>query len=313
MTLKDHKLSTPFPQLPEPGRFRIAVNTHAWKETTNNELSRALALLDETEETRILKYRALSDQKQSLIGRLILNAMCCHTLNLPNSSLIWHRTDRNKPYLDASILHSSSPAYDTNNFTYNVSHSGHWVVGASELSYPIGIDVSDHGIRPSCRLDYNLDPESDFNENLPVVAKHLKNFDSIFSNTEKLAMKRIRMSSSENQMIEFSRFWTSKESYVKTEGLGLNLDVSRLAFDFSSIPNDRLPTLPSTLSPVPITVSLDNTDESADWSFEQFILDQNHLCTVAVNTQKRDFPQSTPLFVVQPSQLIHFLETFHGR
>ncbi|KAA6400434.1 MAG: hypothetical protein EZS28_004034 [Streblomastix strix] len=92
------------------GRYRICVSSENWKindkskDSTYVQFERALQLIDDTEKQRILKFFRIEDKKSALIGRLILNSMICSATGISNRDLVWHRTDKGKPYIDQECL-----------------------------------------------------------------------------------------------------------------------------------------------------------------------------------------------------------------
>ena len=294
------------------GRYRICVNSSAWKENEGNEYERALALVSEEEQKRISKFYFRKDAKTALIGRLILNTMVSKAAKVRNSEIVWRRTDKGKPYLDQDWWDEVSEDTEFAPLSYNISHSGDWVVGACELNTPVGIDVNDYGIRPNCKIDFDADTDDDIDEHHKILKKYFVNFKQTFSPPEAEYMKKIQFDSAESQLIEFSRFWTLKESFVKVDGFGFSFDVSRLHFDFSRCPYKDIPRHPTSLNTTPISVIKDGTDVTHEWTFEQFTLDRNHLATVALHTVDKIHSSSLhpiPVTYLQPSDLITYLES----
>ncbi|KAH7816616.1 putative 4'-phosphopantetheinyl transferase superfamily protein [Monocercomonoides exilis] len=275
------------------GRYRIVVNANEWKETDNDEFERAIALVGEEEQERIRKFKFIKDAKTALIGRLILNAMAVKTLGIRNASLKWKRTDKGKPFIDPACVDGISTANHYSNFSYNISHSGHWVVGASELEFPIGIDVNDHGLRPNCKIDFDEFDDVTAEENFEILKSYFSTFKHIFSPPEAKHMESLRFKSGPVRLLEFSRFWTSKESFVKVSGLGFNFDVARLHFDFSEYHQSDIPKMPTSVMAAPIKVSVDGKDVSSEWMFEQFILDRYHIVNVAIRTNPESLSNSS--------------------
>jgi phosphopantetheinyl transferase len=291
------------------GRYRFAVNINEWNENKNYEFERGLSLVSECEAERIKKYYQKKDSKSSLIGRLLLNLMAQYTLQLRCSDILWLRSDTKKPYISPKTLEKLPQKFD--NFSYNISHSGYWVVAASELDIPIGIDVTDFGIRPNCKVDFDAEAEEDINVYFPTVRKFIDGFNGIFSPSEQIYMKSLRSECSEDQLLEFSRIWTVKESYAKTHGVGLGLDISNISCDFNLFNRNELKTLPKLIEGVNIKIKT-GEDEGNDWKFEQFKLDRNHVVTVSLDATGSTLPPCfypLPLEVLTPSRIISYLES----
>ena len=299
------------------GRYRICVNSKSWDENAHDEYSRALSLVGEEERKRITKFLFRKDSKAALIGRLILHTLVCKTTGLNNSQLVWKRTDHGKPILDPSCIQGIPTGSISQFFSYNISHSGHWVVGASEMENPVGIDVNDYGLRPNCRIDFDADPDTDADENLPIVRKYFSGFKDVLSAPEAAYMKRIRFDSGEDQLVDFSRLWTLKESVTKLYGDGFDFGLSRLAFDFAHIPRKTIGIHPPSVSTLPIKISIDGIDKSAEWMFEQFKLDRYHIVSVAIHPRNAPDPSTPthpplhplPVHYLTPTDLIQYLES----
>ncbi|KAJ4452830.1 putative 4'-phosphopantetheinyl transferase [Paratrimastix pyriformis] len=284
-------------------RWRVAVNTEEWKPTPS-EFENAMALETQPEEQKkTRKYYFEADRKTSIVGRLLLRSVVHDCLGIENRDIAFDRTPKGKPILRPSLLQSDACRQNScGGFNINISHSGHWVVCAAECDAPVGIDVTDYGMRRNSQMDFALvdsDPTLDRTKYRPMAASFLESFvgphGSIFAPTELAHMQRLLNDpacTAEGQLSAFSRYWTAKEAYVKVFGDGLGFEVSRLCFDFSGVPFASVPLLRPTLTaPVPHSAPMEAMTAlrlhvdgilASGWSFESIRLDRNHICTVAV-------------------------------
>jgi 4'-phosphopantetheinyl transferase len=75
--------------------------------------------------------------------------------------------------------------------------------------------------------------------------------------------------------LEFYRFWSLKESYIKAVGVGLGMDLQTLEFTSSPIVKKEEMTRDAARLAV-------NDIAQKNWTFEQAYLDEEHCVSVAV-------------------------------
>lgn len=146
-----------------------------------------LSFLDKHEQEKILKFHRWQDAERSLLGNLIIRATICDMFQVKNSDLEVFRNEMGKPYIN-----------NMPQVFFNISHSGHWVVGAFD-SFPVGVDIEQ--IKA---LDLNMGKSmlaaNDYEEMLKIEAP--------------------------NQLKYFYKCWTMGESYQKMLGSGVTLPLS---------------------------------------------------------------------------------------
>jgi 4'-phosphopantetheinyl transferase len=139
---------------------------------------------------RIKRFYHYEDALRSLLGDLLTRHLICQKLNLKNQQLQFNQTEYGKPFLR-----------NARHFSYNISHSGEWVVCALATS-AVGVDV----------------------EKMAGVDRSLAQ--RIFTPEEYQAL--ITKSISEQQPYFYS-LWTLKESFIKAVGQGLSIPLTSFA------------------------------------------------------------------------------------
>jgi 4'-phosphopantetheinyl transferase len=132
---------------------------------------------------KILRYKKREDAERALIAEVLIRAIICRKLHLPNKMITFYNNKYGKPFLRQN-----------NNFHFNLSHAGEWVVCAVG-SEPVGIDVE--FIRPV---------------SLTIAER-------FFSPEEYIALMKKKVS---QQLHFFYELWTLKESYIKALGRGMS-------------------------------------------------------------------------------------------
>ena len=209
------------------------------------EWGRAMALIQAEERERIAKFRYRVDMMSSLVGRLLLRGFAASVLGLRNTETQFSRTDRGRPVL----------VQDSRGWDYNVSHAGDWVVMAAAKGFRVGADVMR-------TRDTRVDRLEEF---FGLMRKQ-------FTDQEWLSIRGGSEDCSEQKLERFFRHWTLKESYVKTVGTGLNIDLRTLNFKVEEpLVNNR----------VISSTKLEVEDVKTSWQFEESILDEEHVVSVA--------------------------------
>ena len=154
---------------------------------------RMLLYVSKEEQERIRRYRKYEDAIRGLTARLLLRYIIASLLGIDNRSISLNQNKYGKPFLE-----------EVEDFQFNLSHSGDWVVCAVD-SLPIGIDVEKIH-------DVNLDLSERF-----------------FSQEEHNWLLTMDV---ERRMDSFFKLWTLKESYIKAEGKGLSIPLNTFSFSF---------------------------------------------------------------------------------
>lgn len=161
--------------------FAITINEHI-NECIYNKL---MSLISHEKNERIKRYRFLDDIKRTLYGDILIRYLICKANKMKNDEIIINRNKFGKPFIK-----------DLTDFHFNISHSGEWVVCATN-NKEVGIDVE--------RIK-NID--------LNIAKRHFSEFEY------KSLMKQ------RNKIDYFYELWTLKESYIKYIGTGLQLPLN---------------------------------------------------------------------------------------
>jgi 4'-phosphopantetheinyl transferase len=154
-----------------------------------------LALVSDERRQKIARYRHLPDAQRSLLAGVLLQMVIYRETGLPPHKQILRRTHYGKPYIADVPL------------CFNLSHSGSWVVCATN-SQPVGIDVEHIG---------------------PIDVRIAERY---FSATEK---EWLFAKAEEERLREFYNIWAFKESFIKTIGYGLSIPLQ--SFNIPMEPN----------------------------------------------------------------------------
>lgn len=152
-----------------------------------------LSQVSSTKRERLLRFYNWEDLQRGLLGDLLIRKALIEKINLNNSEIDFSANEYGKPYCEF-----------LNNFHFNISHSGSWVVCAVD-SNPIGIDVE-----KISQIDLDIS----------------KNY---FSKKEHEDLLR-----SNNPFEYFFTLWSLKESYIKFIGKGLSHPLDSFSMVFSS-------------------------------------------------------------------------------
>jgi len=232
------------PTMANVKNIRWAFNVSKWSPSAE-DWGRAMALIQAEERERIAKFRYRVDMMSSLVGRLLLRGFAASVLGLRNTETQFSRTDRGRP-----VLVQSSQGWD-----YNVSHAGDWVVLAAAQGFRVGVDVMR-------TVDTRVDRLDKF---FGLMRKQ-------FTEQEWLSINGGSEDNSEQKLERFFRHWTLKESYVKTVGTGLNLDLRTLNFSVEE---------PLTCDRIITSTKLEVEKVKTSWIFEESYLDEEHVVSVA--------------------------------
>lgn len=139
---------------------------------------------------KIAKFVRQEDQYRSLLGELLVRSTIVRHTGLTNDDIRFACNAYGKPALEG----------DTD-FSFNLSHSGRWVVLAwSASALPLGVDVEQ--IAP---IDFRI-------------------AESFFTSREKA---ELFAREGAERLDYFYRLWTLKESYIKAIGKGLSMPLDR--------------------------------------------------------------------------------------
>ncbi|KAN0041964.1 hypothetical protein ACTFIV_004520 [Dictyostelium citrinum] len=141
--------------------------------------------------------------KSSMIGRRLMIELVKEMLLLDYNSIEFKRTQSNKPYLSTTT---------SKKFSFNVSHDSNWVIAIGSLiSDSIGIDIMD------CKIPRNQ-----------KMREFFDTMKSCFTDNE---WRIINQGKDDQSKIDlFFIHWCLKESYIKADGKGLNIELKSFEF-----------------------------------------------------------------------------------
>jgi 4'-phosphopantetheinyl transferase len=139
------------------------------------------------------RFRRPIDAYRSLLGETLARLAVCELWQVSNADLSFRKNAYGKPLLDYPP-----------NCSFNISHSGEWVVCAASDT-PVGIDVE--RIKP---IDISI-------------------AERFFAPEEYDELMKL---SGSRQLSRFYRLWTLKESYIKAVGKGMSIPLDSFAFAF---------------------------------------------------------------------------------
>ena len=162
----------------------------------NNEVDKklyekALSYIPENKQKRIKRFLKYEDSLRTLIAEVLIRKIIMQELKIPNGEIFFKINNYGKPYLK-----------DWDEFHFNISHSGKWVVCAIS-NKPVGIDVE------------------------RIKDLNIKIADRFFSKEEVEDLYKIKKS---ERLKYFFDLWTLKESYIKADGRGMFLPLNSFSF-----------------------------------------------------------------------------------
>jgi len=170
------------------------------------------------------KYLLKEDRQRSLIGKmLLLNYLKKHTyFNLYDIKV----TSYNKPYIPNSTI------------SFNISHSGEYVILAATFSNTIGVDIEE------------MNPNIDINDFKEVLSQDEYN----------------HIQNSQESLKDFYTLWTTKEALLKAEGKGFFDDAKMIKIKKDKIvfKNKEYFILSSSFQNYMISIVFKNKDEISD-------------------------------------------------
>ncbi|EGC39180.1 hypothetical protein DICPUDRAFT_148072 [Dictyostelium purpureum] len=205
----------------------LAFNVSNWNPSEEEWDSCIKKLNDEVERKRIMNFkrpnpnynkdqphlqpqwltgRINDSAKSSMAGRLLIIELTKSMLTITDeSSIRFNRTESNKPYLLG----------DNKNYNFNISHDTDWVVSLGSLNLPIGIDIMNSKIpRRQTANEFFGTMSSCFTDKEWKVIKDENNSEKIKTDL-------------------FFIHWCLKESYIKADGKGLEIELKSLEFEIN--------------------------------------------------------------------------------
>lgn len=204
----------------EEGVRRWVVDISKW-DPQPYEFSFALSLLPSQEHSSVTRFFKMEDRKRALISRMLQYALLYDLIKMnkpffPQHNFIIQRTSQAKPFLD--LLDYDKLGLTFPNFNFNVSHHGDYVAIASEPLCLVGIDI----------VSFDM-PQGE------TVAEFIQFFSSYFSTLEWENI--VNAGTSNDVLIQFYRYWSLKEAYVKAMGSGLIEGLNKVEFSHTNWTN----------------------------------------------------------------------------
>ncbi|MDD3894070.1 MAG: 4'-phosphopantetheinyl transferase superfamily protein [Syntrophomonadaceae bacterium] len=163
------------------------VEVLALKITDISRLNQMINLLAPEKQKKLKSIKHPISARQVLASDLLVRAVIRDKLGWGNNAIDFFYNEYGKPGL-----------HNKNDFHFNLSHSGDWVVMAIS-KYEVGIDIEQ------------------------VVPLDLSIAEHFFSSYENQYLNNLPLSS---QLDYFFQTWTLKESYIKMTGQGLSADLT---------------------------------------------------------------------------------------
>jgi len=171
----------------------------------NNERLDDLGLFISLEKkSKIKRFSNKKDKIRALIGELLIRTVIAEKLGIKNKNIIFNKNQYGKPYLK-----------DYENFNFNISHSGDFVVCAID-DKPIGIDIEQVK-----HMEY---------EDIAKIFFLASEFEYI---AKADLCSRIK---------KFYEIWTLKESYIKCCGQGLSMPLKSFSINMDRYENIKVVT-----------------------------------------------------------------------
>jgi len=151
-----------------------------------------LARLELEKQQRLRRFYRMEDRLRGLYAELLIRRAIIQKTGLKNEEITFNANDYGKPFLN-----------NRNDFQFNLSHSGIWVVGVID-PHPVGIDIEQ--IQPI---------DLDISENYFSPDEH----HDLMSKADKFDY--------------FFTLWSLKESYIKILGKGLSHPLNAFSIKFT--------------------------------------------------------------------------------
>lgn len=192
---------------------RWAFDLSTWSPTLN-QLTQAVAAIQLEERRRLMKFHFMNDFLSSLVGRLLMRKYVSQCCDLSYEEVKFSRDDRGKP-------HWIRDEEDTPAIAFNVSHQGRYVILTGAVNNNAIPDFNDFGIGCDVmKLEY-------------AGGKSLQDFFRLmnkkFAQLEWDYIKQPHYNM-QQQLKAFMRHWCLKEAYVKEIGVGITVDLQKIAF-----------------------------------------------------------------------------------
>lgn len=153
-----------------------------------------LSYIDNKKRNKLSKYKHKEDMIRALSADVLIRSIVCRKFKINNAELFYEYNIYGKPRINLD-----------NNFCFNVSHSGNWVVAAVD-DQQIGIDIEE------------------------VKSTEYEDISQEFFTKGEYMWLLSQNNAERNEA--FYKLWTVKESYVKMVGKGLTIPLNSFCIDF---------------------------------------------------------------------------------
>jgi len=234
--------------------IRLAFSCGTWRPTEEQWVLASRCLQPE-EKLRVGRFVFQKDAKSAIAGRLLIRKTLSEYLHIPYNELKLSRTEKGKPFVTNDLADDSHLG-----FYFNVSHQGNYAVLAAESHMQVGVDVMQIELRSAGNGE-----------------KFLETMVRQFTSSEWAIIKE--PAHLNDRLARFYRFWCLKESYVKALGVGVGFDLQRISFTPHTLQLRQGHVARDT------HISVDGIAQP-EWTFEETMLDQDHIAAVALSTGK---------------------------
>jgi 4'-phosphopantetheinyl transferase len=181
---------------PHPAARAPCTGLQVWRvrlDRSPGVLEASSRILDDAERQRAARFRTAADRARYVLARASLRRLLASELGVPSERLAFGANAFGKPVLTApdGSLH------------FNSSHSGDWIVHASDALGPVGIDIE--AVRPELG--------------------NVEDFAAALCPEERLRIARLP---ARDRPLALARTWVRKEAYVKAIGEGLTRSPARI-------------------------------------------------------------------------------------
>lgn len=252
------------------GHARWAFDLSGWR-PSRADLVAATACIQAEEKERLAKFVFRNDFDASLIGRLLMRKYVRDASQLAYSGIRFARDERGRPHLLLPPAAAGKKDASVGNLDFNVSHQGDFSVLAGHLT-PFSPTGSVNSPKTSIGVDVM---KIEYTGGKPL-SEFFRLMNRNFTAGE-WANIRSDVTSDRATTQAFMRHWCLKESYVKNTGVGISIDLQTIDFAV------RTPILLSALAPVCDTALSVNGFPVTGWTFEESLLDADHIVCVAVH------------------------------
>lgn len=234
---------------PAPAGLLLASDEiHVWRASLiqpDSTIETLWPTLAQDEQDRAQRFHFEQHRRAYIVGRGLLRGLLGVYLEMAADEIQFEYTDYNKPFL-SPLVHGTNHA--TDNFRFNLSHSGTCVLYAFGYGRELGVDVE------------FIKPDFDY---LGVA-------EGFFSESERAVLRALPAA---DQPQGFFNCWTRKEAYIKAHGEGLSLPLNQ--FDVTLRPGEAANLLATRPDPT----------EAAHWHLRALPMPHDYAAALAVEGQ----------------------------